>query len=242
MSLGRQRLENLGELHAGGGLELPPERRVRREGGGADELDRRWWGKFGGRTGPGLFRRQREDKLTWPRTPGEKTSIKSGCRMFGDQIIDHQVPELQVLKDSPPSSPGAQWVGWPVILVPKQNSQNPERTADFSCSLEFLGSQRLTSVLLPSLKNQLWFCCVFSTAFLFPTSFISVLAFISHLLFVLPLIRSSSPSFWNWQLKLMPWDALFNVNTSWSSALAASPTSPYAVTSSLTHCFFITVF
>ena len=42
MSLGRQRLENLGELHAGGGLELPPERRVRREGGGADELDRRW--------------------------------------------------------------------------------------------------------------------------------------------------------------------------------------------------------
>ena len=42
MSLGRQRLENLGELHAGGGLERPPERRVRREGGGADELDRRW--------------------------------------------------------------------------------------------------------------------------------------------------------------------------------------------------------
>lgn len=31
--LGRQRLENLGELHAGGRLELPPERRVRREGG-----------------------------------------------------------------------------------------------------------------------------------------------------------------------------------------------------------------
>ena len=65
---------------------------------------RKIWGQD--RTRP--VQRQREEKLTWPRTPGEKTSIKSSCRMFGDQIIDHQVPELQVFKDSPPSSPGAQ--------------------------------------------------------------------------------------------------------------------------------------
>ena len=34
-------MENPRELHVGGRLELPPERRVRREGGGVDKLDRR---------------------------------------------------------------------------------------------------------------------------------------------------------------------------------------------------------